>query len=478
MNGIETLLRPRSVAIVGASAQVDKIGGRPLHYLQRHGYAGKVYPVSPRGGELQGLPAYTHVEELPEAPDCVILSVPAPAALDQLQASARAGAKSAILFSSGFAELGPEGRRTQEALARAASDSGLRLLGPNSIGCANFGCGAVLTFASIYQDYAPEDGPVAVVSQSGAVGAAAYALLREADVGVRYVCTTGNQADVDVADFAAAVVADPAVRVLLLYLEEVRHPAKLESALALAAQRGVQVLVLAAGASPSGVRMAEFHTGSAGMRDAALPMFEAPARRRVRSVMELAAGAVDLLLPPPGGGWERGAHGRTLQTTEDRRPRESGNPRIVVVSNSGASCVMAADACDAAQVPLAVLSAPAVATLDALLPPFSRSRNPVDLTAMLLADASLLGRCVAAVLDDPGCDALALSLLAVAGRGYDVARFARETADAARSAGKPAVFSSPDARVRQAFAAQGLSVFASEPEAVAALAMTREISHA
>jgi acyl-CoA synthetase (NDP forming) len=110
-----------------------------------------------------------------------------------------------------------------------------------------------------------------------------------------------------------------------------------------------------------------------------------------------------------------------------------------------------------------------VAELDAMLPAFSRSRNPVDLTAMLLTDASLLGRAVDTVLRDPGCTALALSLLAMAGAGYDVPRFAADTGQAVRACGKPAVFSSPDPRVRSAFAAEGIAVFASEHEAIAAL---------
>jgi acyl-CoA synthetase (NDP forming) len=144
-------------------------------------------------------------------------------------------------------------------------------------------------------------------------------------------------------------------------------------------------------------------------------------------------------------------------------------PRIAVISNSGASCVLAADACDAQGLPLAEFSAATRERLDALLPAFSRSRNPVDLTAMLLADSTMLGHSVAAVLADPGCDALTLSLLAVAGAGYDVERFAADMAQALREQPKPVAFSSPHARVRAAFAAEGVAVFMSEADAVAAV---------
>jgi acyl-CoA synthetase (NDP forming) len=446
---MDSLLRPRSVAVVGASDNIHKIGGRPLHYLRRHGFAGPVYPVSQRGEPIQGMRSYPHLAELPEAPDCVILSVPSTAALEQLRSCARVGARSAVLFSSGFAELGDEGRRLQETLAETARAAGLRLLGPNTIGSANFGCGAVLSFASIYQEFAAQDGPVAIVSQSGAVGASVYALLRDNGVGVRYVCTTGNQADVGISEFLGATLQDPEVRLVLLYLEEARDTAALAGALASARTRGVPVLVLPGARTAGGMRMAACHTGSEGTSDAALMrLFDDHGCRVMATLPELAA-SVPLYL--------------------ESMAAMRAAPRVGVMSNSGASCVLAADACDALGLALAEFSAATRQRLDELLPSFSRSRNPVDLTAMLLADPGLLGHAVRAVLQDVHCDALVLSLLAVAGSGYDLPRFAAETGQAVRASRKPAVFSSPDPRVRAAFGAQGLAVFQSECEAVAAL---------
>ena len=446
---MQSLLQPRSVAIVGASDNIQKIGGRPLHYLLSHGYAGRVFPVSQRGGPVQGLESYASVEALPHAPDCVILSVPAEAALAQIEACARIGARNAILFSSGFGEMGADGLRQQDELVAAARAGGVRLLGPNTIGTANFSCGAILSFASVYQDFAPLDGPVAIVSQSGAIGASAYALLRQNGVGVRYVCTTGNQADIDVCEFMCAVLADPAVRLVLLYLEEARDFAAMEAALSLARRRGVPVLVLQAARSDSGARMAACHTGAAGTRGPELARLLAQYGCRSAADLPQLSTSVPLYLLNGDAG--------------------ASSFEVGVISNSGASCVMSADACDALDLPLATLSDATVGELDALLPAFSRSRNPIDLTAMLLADAGLLGRAVATVLQDPGCSALSLSLLAVAGVGYDVPRFAADTGRALRASSKPTVFSSPDPRVRKAFAAEGIAVFASEHEAIAAL---------
>jgi acyl-CoA synthetase (NDP forming) len=446
---LDTLLRPRSVAIVGASDNPNKIGGRPLHYLRTFGYRGQVFPVSQRGGPVQGVPSFASLDELPEAPDCVILSVPAEAALDQVRACAKIGARNAILFSSGFGEMGPEGLHRQQELVAAARSGGVRLLGPNTIGAANFSCGAILSFASMYQEVEPLDGPVAIVSQSGAVGASAYAQLRQSGVGVRYVCTTGNQSDVDVCEFFGAVLADPAVQLVLLYLEEARDLPALEAALALACNRGVPVLVLQSARTESGARMAACHTGAAGTRGPELSrLFAQYGCRRVASLSQLAASAPLYL---------------------DGSSPQASPLQVGVISNSGASCVLAADACDVLELPLAQLGEATLAELDALLPPFSRSRNPVDLTAMLLADPSLLGRTVTALLQDAGCTGLALNLLAVAGAGYDIARFAADTARAARACGKPTVFSSPDPRVRIMFTNAGIAAFESEHEALAAL---------
>jgi acyl-CoA synthetase (NDP forming) len=447
-SALDTLLCPRSVAIVGASDNPNKIGGRPLHYLRTFGFRGKVFPVSQRGGPVQGVPSFASLQELPEAPDCVILSVPAEAALAQVQACAKIGARNAILFSSGFGEMGPEGLHRQQELVAAARAGGVRLLGPNTIGAANFSCGAILSFASMYQEVEALDGPVAIVSQSGAVGASAYAQLRQNGVGVRYVCTTGNQSDVDVCDFFGAVLADPTVRLVLLYLEEARDLPALEAALVLARNRGVPVLVLQSARTESGARMAACHTGAAGTRGPALSgLFAQYGCRRVASLSQLAASA-------------------PLYLDSALRPSPL---QVGVISNSGASCVLAADACDVLELPLAQLGEATLTQLDALLPPFSRSRNPVDLTAMLLADPSLLGRTVTAVLQDAGCTGLALNLLAVAGAGYDIARFAADTALAVRACGKPVVFSSPDPRVRIMFANAGIAAFESEHEALTAL---------
>lgn len=452
-NGLRSLLHPRSVAVVGASDNPDKVGGRPLRHLIAHGFAGRLYPVTQRGAPVQGLESRTSLAELPEVPDVAILCVPAERADIEIASCARLGVPNVLLFSSGFAEVSAAGRAAQESLAASCRAAGIRLLGPNTLGIANFSNGAVLSFASAYLDCPHRDGPVAVVSQSGGFGAAAYTLLRNNDVGVRYVCTTGNQADLDVADFVAELSCDQSLRVMLIYQEEVRQAAAMRAALERARRRGIAVIAVPGGLSPAGARSAQLHTGSTGFDQLdggqLLALYREAGCRIAWSLPELCE-SVPLYLGPHGG-----------------RAGDGGG--LALISNSGASCVMAADAAAELQLPIAELAPATRAALDVVLPDFSLNRNPIDLTAMLLADPGLLGRVMHITLADAAVSAATLGLVAIGGPSYDLPRFVRETAEAVRVSGKPCAVHAPDPRVRLAFSEAGLPVFASERAALVAL---------
>jgi acyl-CoA synthetase (NDP forming) len=451
-SALDTLLRPRSIAIVGASDNPNKVGGRPLKYLMEQGFSGRLYPVNPRLEQVQGIAAHASLDALPEVPDVAILCVGAEQAEAQLLACGRLGVANALLFASGYAEVGAEGLARQQRLVDICRAGGVRLLGPNSIGVASFDSGAIMSFASIYSDHAPQDGPVAIVSQSGAFGVSAYALLRAAGIGVRCVAATGNEADLDTADFVAALARQPGVRLLLLYLENVKDLQRMRGALAIAHEAGVAVLAVRAGRSRDGMRAAQWHTGSNGAADAGLDeLFAASGCRTVAHLNEMVESAPLYL-------------DAVLQSRQARAA-----PRLAIVSNSGATCVLTADSAHRLGLPLAELAPPARERLDGLLPSFSLSRNPIDLTAMLLADPSLLGNVMACVMNDPGVDATVLGLLAIGGPSYDVARFARDARAAMVRSGRPLAFFSPHPHVRDAFAQAGIAVFNHEAEALVAL---------
>jgi acyl-CoA synthetase (NDP forming) len=450
---LDTLLQPRAVAVVGASDNPNKVGGRPLKYLLEQGFGGRVYPVHPRQERVQGLAAYPSLAELPEVPDVAILCVGAEQAEEQLAACAHLGIPNALLFASGYAEVGEEGLVRQQRLVELCRAGGVRLVGPNSIGVASFDSGAVLSFASIYTDHAPQDGPVAIVSQSGAFGVSAYALLRAHGIGVRCVAATGNEADLCSADFVAALAQRPGVRLLLLYLENVKDLQSMQEALEGARAAGVPVIAVRAARSAEGRRSAHWHTGSKGAADAQLDaLFDASGCRTVAHLGEM-VDSVPLY----------------LDDTLPGARRIEGVPRIAIVSNSGASCVLAADAAAHHGLALAELSPPVCERLDQLLPSFSCNRNPIDLTAMLLTDSALLGHVMACVMEDPRVDAAVLGLLAIGGPSYDVQRFARDTRDAALRSRRPLAVFSPHRQVRDAFAEAGVAVFTHEAEALTAL---------
>ncbi len=165
------LIEPRSVAVIGASSDPTRIGGRPIAYMLRHGYAGQILPVNPNRAEIQGLPAFASVAELPQAPDVAIVAVPAPQVLETVRALGRQGARSAIVFSSGFSEVGEAGAAMQDAVVAAAREHGMRLLGPNALGAFNSNLGYYAFFSTSLERGVPLPGRVGIATQSGAYGA-------------------------------------------------------------------------------------------------------------------------------------------------------------------------------------------------------------------------------------------------------------------------------------------------------------------
>ena len=199
-NPLAYALDPASVAIIGASESPDKVGGRPLMYLSRFGFRGRIYPVNAQRRQVQGHRAYPAIADLPDAPDLAIVAVPAEAAVTAVAECADRGARVCVVMSSGFAEAGASGRRREATVLAAARSSGMRLVGPNSQGLVNFGTGAVATFSTMFLEVEPKDGPVAIISQSGIMSVVPYALLRRRGIGVRHSHATGNSADVTLAE--------------------------------------------------------------------------------------------------------------------------------------------------------------------------------------------------------------------------------------------------------------------------------------
>jgi acyl-CoA synthetase (NDP forming) len=447
MTELRAALDPRSIAVIGASENPNKIGGRPLLYLSRFGYKGRVYAINPKRSEVQGYRSFARLADLPEAPETAIVAVPGDAATEAVEACGEAGVKLVVLMSSGFGESDPEhGKARERQMAGRARARGMRIVGPNSQGLANFGTGAVASFSTMFLEVEPADGPVAVVSQSGAMSVVPYGLLRRRGVGVRHAHATGNDCDVTVSELAAAVAQDPGVTLLLLYLESIPDPHHLADVARVGRERRLPIVALKSGRTAAGQAAARSHTGALANEDRVVDAFlEHHGIWRAKDVAGLVE-AAELYLK----GW-----------------RPTGR-RLVAISNSGATCVMAADAASMAGMPMARLSEDTRAALGRILPSFATTANPVDITAALLTNSRLFGDILPVIAKDPAADAFFIGV-PVAGTGYDVEAFARDTANFAAATGKPLVVAAPQANVAARFEAAGLPVFVGETQAIEAL---------
>ncbi|MBI3375169.1 MAG: acetate--CoA ligase family protein [Betaproteobacteria bacterium] len=451
MNGVHGHLRialnPKSIAIVGASENPNKVGGRPLQFLRRYGFKGAVYPINPSRETTQGVRSFRRLADLPEAPDLAIIAVAGAAAIDALEECGAAGVMVAIVMSSGFSESDPVGgKEVERRMVERARAQGMRIIGPNSQGIANFGNGAIASFSTMFAETEPADGPVGIVGQSGAISAAVYGLLRHRGVGVRYANATGNDSDVTACEMACAVAEDPDLKLLLLYLEGMPDPHHLARAARIAREHDLPVIAVKSGRSEAGQAAARSHTGALASEDRVVDaFFEEHGILRACDMAELIAGAEIYVK-----GW-----------------RPAGR-RLAAMSNSGAVCVLSADAAAVAGMTMAKLLPETEQALKAALPSFANAANPVDLTGALLTDGQLFGRALSALARDPEVDAYLIGL-PVAGAGYDVELFARQAWECASSTGKPVVVAAPQQAVSASFRARGLPVFQFETEAVDAL---------
>ena len=443
---LKAALDPASVALIGASENPDKIGGRPLDYLRRFGFKGTVYPINPKRAEVQGVKAVPRLTDLDSAPDVAIIALPSEDAVRALDECGEVGVKVAVMMTSGFGETGPDGKAAERAMVERARSRGLRMIGPNTQGLANFGTGAVLSFSSMFLEAPPQDGPVGIVSQSGAMSVIPYGLLRSRGIGVRHAHATGNDADVTVCEFAAAVASDPDLKLLLLYLESIPDPQHLAEAAAIARARNLPMVALKSGRTPAGQATATSHTGALANEDSVVDAFlEQHGIWRAQDSVDLVT-AAELYLK----GWK--PQGR----------------RLVVISNSGATCVLAADAATAAGLEIPRLADGTQARLREILPGFAATPNPVDITAALLTNSALFSQILPVIADDPAADAFLIGV-PVAGQAYDVEAFGRDTAAFAEATGKPVVITAPQAMVAAPFKARGLPVFDGEGVAIDAL---------
>jgi len=386
------LLDPRSVAVIGASDNPARIGGRPLHYLLNGRFEGDVHAVNANRSTVQGVRAYPSILEVPGEVDAVIVAVPAQAVVQTITDCAEKGVGAAVIFSSGFAEQDEQGAAWQAELTAISERTGIRLLGPNCLGAFNARTDWLATFSTSVEQYPVQPGPIAIASQSGAFGSHLYTVAAKRGVRCTYWVTTGNESDIEISECIAWYADAPDVGVIAVYAEGVRNGPGLRDALERAYAANKPVIFQKVGRSGAGAEAAASHTASLAGADAVYDaLFRQYGVCRVDSIEEM----LDIALACQSGAMPRG-------------------DKFGIMTISGGAGVQMADTAEACGLDVAPMPSDQQAYLKELIP-FAGVRNPVDITAQALNDISLVGKFMRSMMDEGGYDAVVAFFTVVAG---------------------------------------------------------------
>ncbi|WP_454003007.1 acetate--CoA ligase family protein [Afipia felis] len=380
-DALKALLAPRSIAILGASSDFRKVSGRPVKHLLDKGYKGRIYPVNPRAETIGPLKAYSSVAAIEDDIDLAIIVLPASEVLNCIRELGAKGVPVAVIFSSGFSEMGDAGRKYEQDVVAAAREGGVRLCGPNCLGLINSFDSVLATFSQ-YADSDTPSGPIGFVTQSGAFGTAIAALARRRGLGLGYFVNTGNEADLTFSDIMGEVIRDPRIKMGAGYIEGLKGG---EGFVALAEQAmvaGKPLVMTKVGRLGAGARAAASHTGSLAGDDV---VFDGVVRqhgiiraRNEEHMLDIAEVMSCCKLPEGNG--------------------------IGLLTQSGGAGVLMADRAQEVGLSVPVLQPETQVALQKVIPGFGAVGNPVDVTGQFVADPNLLSESVKLMLADPNVD--------------------------------------------------------------------------
>ena len=386
-HSLESLLRPQSVAVIGASDNPARIGGRPIYSMLKDNFQGKLFPVNPNRDIVQGLQAYPNISSVPVPVDSAVISVPENVALQVIKECAESGVKSAVVFTSGFAETGTAGLDAQQQIAKIASDSGMRILGPNCLGVFNLSAGWFGTFANTLASKKIPTGPIGIVTQSGAYGGHLFTITQNRGVGTNYWVTTGNEVDIDVAEVIKFYASEPEIRVIISYAEGIKNGNRMREALQAARNAKKPVIFMKVGSTEAGARAAASHTASLAGEDAIYDgLFKQYGVYRAETTEEMA----DVAYACQFGRYPNG-------------------PKIGLQTISGGIGVQMADAASKKGFDVAPLPKSTQEKIIKLIP-FAGVNNPVDFTGQVLNERKLLEDSMRFVIDEADYDSQILYL--------------------------------------------------------------------
>ncbi len=383
-NELEPFFYPRSVAVIGASQNPLKPNGIPLYLMSMFSYQGNLYPVNPKYDRVGGLKCYPSILDIEGPVDLAIIGVAADRAMAALEDCARKKVKAVIIFTSGFAEVGEEGRKVQEEMKQIAEESGMRILGPNCLGILNYYNG---NMASFFYNQKRADlvhpEKLSFITQSGGLGGIIYQMVVQMSIGFNYFVSTGNEADISFAEVLSYLAGRDEVSIVAGYLEGLQKDGRLFiEACRRALEEGKLVTVLKVGRTDSGARAAASHTGamvgSDRVYDAVFKQFGVPRADDVEQMNALIA----------------------LHATG----RFPAGKRMAVITISGGGGVVVADKCPLFGLEVVRLSEKTQNSMRQFFPPYGAVANPVDLTSQIFYDNELFDRALELVMKDPEID--------------------------------------------------------------------------
>ena len=392
MTTLKEIMSPKSIAIVGASDDKVRIGGRPLAHMIEQKFSGGIFPINPNRDTVQGIKAYSSLLDVKEDLDFVLIAVPSKIVVPILEQAVEKKAKTALIFSSGFSEIGGQGEIYQSQIKKISKDSGLRVIGPNCLGLFNSATNFYPTFTSTIDRATPRPGGISIASQSGAYGSHIYMVAHQRGLGIRYWMTTGNEVDLSVGETIQLMAEDPDVHSIMAYAESVKYGEQFTKALDTARSEKKPVIFMKVGRSEVGAAAANSHTASLAGEDAVYDeVLRAHGAYRVRSTEEM------------------------LDVAYATKPRIfPAGKNLGLVTISGGGGVLMADAASDEGLTVGPMPQDAQDKLKQLVP-FASPMNPVDVTAQFFNDLSIVPKFTDLMLSRGGYDALIGFWTSVAG---------------------------------------------------------------
>ena len=392
MTTLNQITTPKSIAIVGASDNKNRIGGRPLSHMIEQNFEGTVYPVNPNRDMVQGLKSYPNLQDIPGDLDFVLIAVPAKFVVNVIEDAVKKNARTALIFSSGFSEIGGEGEVYQKKIREICDQSNLRVIGPNCLGLFNSQSRFYPTFTSTIDRATPIPGDISIASQSGAYGSHIYMVSHQRGLGIRYWITTGNEADLSVGEAIQLLAEDDNVHTIMAYVESVKNGEQFINALETARQEKKPVILMKVGRSDVGAAAANSHTASLAGEDAIYEeVVRAHGAYRVRSTEEM----LDV-----------------AYATKPKIYPTGKNLGIVTISGGGG--VLMADAASDVGLKVGAMPEGAQKELKEIVP-FASPMNPVDVTAQFFNDLSIVPKFIDLMLSQGGYDGIIGFWTSVAG---------------------------------------------------------------